>query len=403
MFSAITVLGTCAVVARVAAASFRGSKSHQKQLLTGATLLPDEIVPLGGWADEWHALMPSPRPIVCFLNREGFLRPPPDTLVLRHFPGFYCSEIVYDGVVFENATLELLADATDDAILGQLKRIRDALFPHWKLIVNVFMKGFSAKRMYENSPVLLGSLFTWLEGRRVDGINFELDGNALLGDDGAAVDVVAFFTSAYVDHSRGNLTLSAMLPRGAATLFHEDLPSMLDRIIIKTHGLLDESLGTTQLAAPLDYAGLTHRRAKHRTIIGLLEELGDKLSTKTCFTVALSGTAFKLRHTSLRDVGDAVKPGPPARASFSDVCAVVPGRVKRIEDDVAYTAENDTWVTHEDQYTVFEKAAKVLMHWRFLCVAAVDVDLDDVRGQCGRSYPLLRRIYETSSVLKYYF
>ncbi|KAH7968202.1 hypothetical protein HPB52_006879 [Rhipicephalus sanguineus] len=74
LFSAITVLGTCAVVARVAAASFRGSKSHQKQLLTGATLLPDEIVPLGGWADEWHALMPSPRPIVCFLNREGFLR-----------------------------------------------------------------------------------------------------------------------------------------------------------------------------------------------------------------------------------------------------------------------------------------------------------------------------------------
>ncbi|KAH7967760.1 hypothetical protein HPB52_002232 [Rhipicephalus sanguineus] len=260
--------GTCAVVARVAAASFRGSKSHRKQLLTGATLLRDEIVPLGGWADEWHALMPRPRPIVCFLNWEGFLSgpvemvsddnsgdedldvffvdlPPPDTLVLRHFPGFYCSEIVYDGVVFENATLELLADATDDAILGQLKRIRDALFPHWKLIVNVFMKGFSEKRMYENSPVLLGSLFTWLEGRRVDGINFELDGNALLGDDGAAVDVVAFFTSVYVDHSRGNLTLSAMLPRGAATLFHEDLPSMLDRIIIKTHGLLDEPLGTT--------------------------------------------------------------------------------------------------------------------------------------------------------------
>ncbi|KAH7968200.1 hypothetical protein HPB52_006877 [Rhipicephalus sanguineus] len=294
--------------------------------------------------------------------------PPPDTLVLRHFPGFYCSEIVYDGVVFENATLELLADATDDAILGQLKRIRDALFPHWKLIVNVFMKGFSAKRMYENSPVLLGSLFTWLEGRRVDGINFELDGNALLGDDGAAVDVVAFFTSAYVDHSRGNLTLSAMLPRGAATLFHEDLPSMLDRIIIKTHGLLDESLGTTQLAAPLDYAGLTHRRAKHRTIIGLLEELGDKLSTKTCFTVALSGTAFKLREPL-------------------DVLFLGQGNISAIPD----------------QYTVFEKAAKVLMHWRFLCVAAVDVDLDDVRGQCGRSYPLLRRIYETSSVLKYYF
>ncbi|KAL1420600.1 hypothetical protein MTO96_023996 [Rhipicephalus appendiculatus] len=346
--------------------------------------------------------MPSPRPIVCFLNREGFLRPPPDTLVLRHFPGFYCSEIVYNGLVFENATLQLLAGAADDAILRQLKRIRDALFPHWKVIVNVFMEGFSAKRMYENSPVLLGSLFTWLEGRPVDGVNFELDGNALVGHNGAAEDVVAFFTSAYVDHSRGNLTLSAVLPRGAATLFHEDLPSTLDRIIVRTHGLSDESSGTTQLAAPLDYAGLTHRRSKHRTIMGLLEELEDKLSAKTCFTVALSGTAFKLRQASRRGVGDPVKPGPPARASFSDVCAVVPGRIKRIEDDAAYTVENDTWIAHEDQYTVFEKSAKVLMHWRFLCVAAVDVDLDDVRGQCGRTYPLLRRIYETSSVLKYY-
>ncbi|KAH6934742.1 hypothetical protein HPB50_000620 [Hyalomma asiaticum] len=400
LFSAITVLGTCAVVGHVYVASWRGARGHHK-LPAGSPFLPDEMEPLDGWTGEWHSLMPSPRPIVCFLNREGFLRPPPDTLVLRHFPGFYCNEIVYDGLVFENATLQLLADATDDAIVRQLNRIRDALFPHWKVVVNVFMQGFPPKRLYENSSVLLGSLFTWLEGRHVDGLNFELDGDALFGDEGAAMDIVAFFTSAYVDHRRGNLTLSAMFPHGAATLFHEDLPFALDRIFIKTHALLDESSGTTQLAAPLDYAGLTHRRSKHRTIMGLLEDLEDKLSTKTCFTVALSGTAFKLRQASQRDVGDPVEPVPPARASFSDVCAVVPGRVKRIEDDAAYTAENHTWVAHEDQFTVFEKAAKVLMHWRFLCVGAVDVDLDDVRGECGRTYPLLRRIYETSSTLKY--
>nr|XP_054926294.1 uncharacterized protein LOC129384703 [Dermacentor andersoni] len=255
--------------------------------------------------------------------------------------------------------------------------------------------------MHENGSMLLNSLFTWLERRRVDGLNFELDGDALHGDVGAALEVVAFFTSVYLDHRRGNLTLSAMLPYGAAALFHEDLPFTLDRIFIKTHGLLDESSGTTQLAAPLDYGGSTHRLPKRRTVMGLLEELEDRLSTKTCFTLALSGTAFTLRQPSQRDVGDPVKPGQPAKASFSDVCAVVPGRVKRIEDDAAYTAENHTWVAHEDQFTVFEKAAKVLMHWRFMCIAAVDVDLDDVRGECGRTYPLLRRIYEASSVLKY--
>ncbi|KAL1442800.1 hypothetical protein MTO96_046239 [Rhipicephalus appendiculatus] len=80
LFSAITVLGTCAVVASVAAASLRSSsKSHQQQqqqllVHAAATLLPDETVPLDGWTNEWHSLMPSPRPIVCFLNREGFLR-----------------------------------------------------------------------------------------------------------------------------------------------------------------------------------------------------------------------------------------------------------------------------------------------------------------------------------------
>ncbi|XP_075543973.1 uncharacterized protein LOC142578475 [Dermacentor variabilis] len=436
LFSAITVVGTCAVVASVAVTSLRGSKAHHKQSAS-AVQLPDQEEPMDAWMAEWHTFMPSPRPIVCFLNREGFLRPPPNTLVLRHFPGFYCNEIVYDGLVFENATFQLLADATDDAILRQLNQIRDSLFPHWKIVVNVFTDGLSTKRMHENGSKLLNSLFTWLERRRVDGLNFELDGDALHGDVGAALEVVAFFTSAYLDHRRGNLTLSAMLPYGAAAIFHDDLPFTLDRIFIKTHGLLDESSGTTQLAAPLDYAGLTHRRPKRRTVMGLLEELEHRLSTKTCFTLALSGAAFTLRfltftfspsfelemvctnfnttdtkgeikgikedkHSpSQRDVGDPVKPGQPKKTSFSDVCAVVPGRVKRIEDDAAYTAENHTWVAHEDQFTVFEKAAKVLMHWRFMCVAAVDVDLDDVRGECGRTYPLLRRIYETSSVLKY--
>ncbi|KAH7953603.1 hypothetical protein HPB49_010545 [Dermacentor silvarum] len=400
LLSAITVLGTCAVVASVAVSSFRGSKGHHKRSAS-AVLLPEEEEPMDGWMGEWHTLMPSPRPIVCFVNREGFLRPPPDTLVLRHFPGFYCNEIVYDGLVFENATLQLLADATDDAILRQLNQIQDTLFPHWKVVVNVFVDGLSAKRMHENGSILLDSLFTWLERRRIDGLNFELDGNALLRDAGAALEVVSFFTSAYLDHRRGNLSLSAMLPNGATALFHEDLPFTLDRIFIKTHGLFNESSGTTQLGAPLDYADLTRRRSKRRTVLGLLEELEDRLSTKTCFTLALSGTAFTLRQPSQREVGDPVNPGPPAMASFSDVCAVVPGRIKRIEDDAAYTAENHTWVAHEDQFTVFEKAAKVLRHWRFLCVAAVDVDLDDVRGECGRTYPLLRRIYETSSGLKY--
>ncbi|XP_072140210.1 uncharacterized protein [Dermacentor andersoni] len=449
LLSGIVVVATCAIVASVGVVSLRGARGRHagSSEAPTAALLPDADEPLDHWtADEWRRLIPSPRPILCFLNREGFLRyhtavrhklatfavtdvyasernkilpqpthlstlppafflslqrPPPDTLTLRHFPGLYCNEIVYNGLAFENGTLHLLADATDEAILRQLVRVRDALYPHWKVVANVLVEGYTAKKMPRESSELLDSLFTWLEHRRIDGLNFEFDDDAFLGDLDAAGEVVSFFAWAKADRRWGNLTLSAMMPYGVTVLLHEELSLILDRILLKTHGLLDESSGTTQLAAPLDYAGLTHRRSNHRTVMGVLEELEDNLGKKTCFTISLSGTAFTLRSPSKRDVGDPVIPGRPRKASFSDVCADAPGRVKRVEDDSAYTAENYSWVAHEDEFTVFEKTAKVLRHWRLLCVAAVDVDLDDVRGQCGRAYPLLRRIYETSYMLSY--
>nr|XP_050033022.1 uncharacterized protein LOC126529471 [Dermacentor andersoni] len=404
LLSGIVVVATCAIVASVGVVSLRGARGRHagSSEAPTAALLPDADEPLDHWtADEWRRLIPSPRPILCFLNREGFLRPPPDTLTLRHFPGLYCNEIVYSGLAFENGTLHLLADATDEAILRQLVRVRDALYPHWKVVANVFVEGYTAKKIPRESSELLDSLFTWLEHRRIDGLNFEFDDDAFLGDLDAAGEVVSFFAWAKADRRWGNLTLSAMMPYGVTVLLHEELSLILDRILLKTHGLLDESSGTTQLAAPLDYAGLTHRRSTHHTVMGVLEELEDNLGKKTCFTISLSGTAFTLRSPSKRDVGDPVIPGRPRKASFSDVCADAPGRVKRVEDDSAYTAENYSWVAHEDEFTVFEKTAKVLRHWRLLCVAAVDVDLDDVRGQCGRAYPLLRRIYETSYMLSY--
>ncbi|KAH7949253.1 hypothetical protein HPB49_006641 [Dermacentor silvarum] len=404
LLGGIVVLATCAIVASVGVASFGGVRGRRAGISEAPTaaFLPDADEPLDPWtADEWRRLIPSPRPILCFLNREGFLRPPPDTLILRNFPGFYCNEIVYNGLTFENGTLRLLADATDDAILRQIIRVRDALYPHWKVVANVFVEGYAAKKMPGDGTELLDSLFAWLEQRGIDGLNFEFDDDAFLGDLDAAGEVVAFFAWAKADRRWANLTLSAMMPYGVTVLLHEELLLTLDRILLKTHGLLDESSGTTQLVAPLDYAGLTHRRSNHHTVMGILEELEDTLGKKTCFTISLSGTAFTLRSPSQRDVGDPVIPGRPGKASFSDVCANAPGRFKRIEDDAAYTAENYSWVAHEDQFTVFEKTAKVLRHWHLLCVAAVDVDLDDVRGQCGRTYPLLRRIYETSYMLNY--
>ncbi|KAK8764896.1 hypothetical protein V5799_032491 [Amblyomma americanum] len=408
LLSVITVLTTIAVVVRVGVASFRDShsaKGHVGPYIAAPppplSLLPEAQEPLEGWSnEEWRALMPSPRPIVCFLNRDGFLRPPPDTLVLRSFPGFYCNEIVYNGLAFENSTLNLLADETDDAIILQLNRVRDALFPHWKVILNIFVDAATAKRMQE-SDLFLESIFGWLEERRVDGLSFEFDDDTFLGDPDGATKVVAFFTAAKADHRWTNLTLSAMLPYGPTVLFREELSAVLDRIFIKTHGLLDERSGTTQLAAPLDNAGLIHRHSNHHTVMSLLEEMEDNLNKKTCFTLSLSGTAFTLLSPSQKNVGDPVKQVPLEKTSFSDVCGVGAGRVRKIEDDTAYSVEGNMWVTHEDQFTIFEKTAKVLRHWHFLCVAVVDVDLDDVRGECGRVYPLLRRIYETSYILKY--
>ncbi|KAH7943201.1 hypothetical protein HPB52_006343 [Rhipicephalus sanguineus] len=405
VLSAIVVLATCVTVVGVGVASFRAAKGEHVGTLEASTavLLPDANDALDHrMAEEWRTYMPSPRPILCFLNREGFLRPPPDTFILREFPGFYCNEIVYNGMAFDSATLHLLADATDDAIIYQLNRVRKALYPHWRIVLNVFVDGYTTKKMQDGQTELMDLLFSWLERRRgVDGINFEFADDAFLGDIDASSEVPSFFASVKADQRWGNRTLSAMMPYAATVLLLDELSLTIDRILVKTHGLMDESSATTQLTAPLDYAGLAHRRSNHRTVMGILEELDENLGRKTCFTVALSGTVFTLKSPSECDVGDPVIPRRPGKASFSNVCEDAPNRVKKIEDDVAYTSENYTWVSHEDQFTVFEKTAKVLRHWNVLCVAVVDVDLDDVRGQCGRSYPLLRRIYETSYMLKY--
>ncbi|KAL1473668.1 hypothetical protein MTO96_038532 [Rhipicephalus appendiculatus] len=297
--SAIVVLATCVVIASVGIASLRGAKGQHAVTSEASTtvLLPDAIDELDHrMAEEWRTYMPSPRPILCFLNREGFLRPSPDTLILREFPGFYCNDIVYNGVTFGNGTVHLLADATDDAIINQLDRFRNAFYPHWKIILNVFVGRHAAKKMQDGQADLLDSLFTWLEHRRaVDGLNFNFADDAFLGDVDASSEVVAFFASAKADRRWGNLTLSAMMPYAATVLLHEELSITIDRVLVKTHNLLDESSATTQLAAPLDYAGLTHRRSNHRTVMGLLEELDDNLGNKTCFTIALSGTVFTLK------------------------------------------------------------------------------------------------------------
>ncbi|XP_075726106.1 uncharacterized protein LOC142767760 [Rhipicephalus microplus] len=402
---AIVVLITCVVVASVGVASFRGAKRQHVVTSEASTtvLWPDPIDKLDHqMAEEWRAYMPSPRPILCFLNREGFLRPPPDTLILRQFPGFYCNEIVYNGVTLDNATLQPLADATDDAIIYHLDQVRNVFYPHWKIVVNIFVGEYAAKKMLGGQEKLFGSLFAWLERHRVvDGVNFDFADDAFFRDADASSDAASLFASAKADPRWGNRTLSAMMPYAATVLLHEELSLTMDRVLVKTHNLLDKTSVTTQLAAPLDYAGSARRRPNHRTIMGRLEGLEDNLGKKTCFTIALSGTVFTLKSPSKCDIGDPVMPGRPGKASFSDVCTDAPDRVKNIEDDVAYSSENYTWVSYEDQFTVFEKTAKVLRHWNLLCVAVVDVDLDDVRGQCGRAYPLLRRIYETSYMLKY--
>ncbi|CAN7991051.1 unnamed protein product, partial [Ixodes hexagonus] len=233
------------------------------------------------------------------------------------------------------------------------------------------------------------------------------------GDLDAAKGAVSFFTSVRKDNRWGNMSLSAMLPYGATLLFKDDLSTLLDFVFVRTHGLLDEPAGRTQLAAPLNDAGLVHRRSNVKTVMSLLEELQSSLSKRTCFTVSLSGIGFTLQSPFLHGVGDPTKPEPLKKASrsliflgvqvsFSKTCAKRAGRTKAVEDDAAYSSEGDLWVAHEDQFTVFEKTAKVLRHWHFLCVGVFDVDLDDVRGTCGHVYPLLKRVYETSYILKYF-
>ncbi|CAN7948722.1 unnamed protein product, partial [Ixodes hexagonus] len=234
------------------------------------------------------------------------------------------------------------------------------------------------------------------------------------GDLDAAKGAVAFFTSVRKDNRWGNLSLCAMLPYGATLLFKDELSSLLDFVFVRTHGLLDEPAGRTQLAAPLNDAGLVHRRSNVKTVMSLLEELQSSLSKRTCFTISLSGIGFTLQSPFLHSVGDPIKPEPLKQASlhisfglrvqvsFSETCTERAGRTKLVEDDAAYSSEGDLWVTHEDHFTVFEKTAKVLRHWHFLCVGVFDVDLDDVRGTCGHVYPLLKRVYETSYILKYF-
>ncbi|KAM7297109.1 uncharacterized protein ISCGN_022262 [Ixodes scapularis] len=269
-----------------------------------------------------------------------------------------------------------------------------------KVMVNVFVDQASAREFSKAS--LSGALFDWMEDRHVDGINFEFDPDSFQGDLDAAKGAVAFFTSVRQDSRWGNLTLCAMLPYGATLLLKDDLRSLLDFVFVRTHGLLDEPAGRTQLAAPLNDAGLVHRRSNVKTVMSLLEELEFGLNKRTCFTISLSGIGFTLQSPLLHGVGDPIKSEPLKRISFSETCDERAGRTKTVEDDAAYSSEGDLWVTHEDQFTVFEKIAKVLRHWHFLCVGVVDVDLDDVRGSCGRVYPLLRRVYETSYILKYF-
>ncbi|KAL3206472.1 hypothetical protein MRX96_040039 [Rhipicephalus microplus] len=242
-----------------------------------------------------------------------------------------------------------LADATDDAIIYHLDQVRNVFYPHWKIVVNIFVGEYAAKKMLGGQEKLFGSLFAWLERHRVvDGVNFDFADDAFFRDADASSDAASLFASAKADPRWGNRTLSAMMPYAATVLLHEELSLTIDRVLVKTHNLLNKTSVTTQLAAPLDYAGSAHRRPNHRTIMGRLEGLEDNLGKEDMFHDRPFGNCFPR-------LSDPVMPGRPGKASFSDVCTDAPDRVKNIEDDVAYSSENYTWVSYEDQFTVFEK------------------------------------------------
>lgn len=107
--------------------------------------------------------------------------------------------------------------------------------------MNVFVDKVSAKKFAEAS--LSDALFSWMEERHLDGVNFEFHPDAFLGDLDAAKHTVSFFSNVKKDWRWGNLTLAAMLPYTATLLFKEELASRLDVLFIHTHGLLDEQSG----------------------------------------------------------------------------------------------------------------------------------------------------------------
>ncbi|CAN7988394.1 unnamed protein product [Ixodes hexagonus] len=81
--------------------------------------------------------------------------------------------MVYRSLSWANLSIELETDPVDEAILRQLHRVRLGLFPHWKVLVNVFVDRESA-RIFSEEP-LSDALYGWMDDRHVDGVNFEFD------------------------------------------------------------------------------------------------------------------------------------------------------------------------------------------------------------------------------------
>ncbi|XP_064480050.1 putative chitinase 2 [Ornithodoros turicata] len=409
IFSAIAVLATCAIVSKVAVNSFSrihhakrdvaatndSSSSLLIRLDTPQDLNPDLIHP------DWREILPSPRPIFCFVNREGFIRLPPDHIELASFPGYYCTHMIHKSLLWSNDTFELYADAIDDAILRQLTSVRHSLYPHWNVLANAFVGKNGSSKLQD--PALFINLRTWLQVRNLDGVNLDFDQGFFEDDPRAAAQTaLRFFANVKKSSLWSNITVTVTIPHNAAVILADGLTEYVSYVFIKTHGLLSDFNGKTQLAAPLDDISLIHHVSSARTVMSVLNGLEKYLNKKTCFTVAVSGISFTLSDPRHSSVGAAVDQSPPTMVSFSDVCSDGPGRKKVVEDDAVYSVTGTNWVTHEDQFTVFEKVAKILRHWEFMCIGVMDVDLDDVRGSCGRVFPLLQRIYETSYILRYY-
>ncbi|XP_077538399.1 uncharacterized protein LOC144150973 [Haemaphysalis longicornis] len=181
------------------------------------------------------------------------------------------------------------------------------------------------------------------------------------------------------------LRISASINSTAESI--KNISTLVDKVIFETQQLRLDAMPSVRFANPYlpfenALQGDVFMRESLSRVWSLRQAVGDGggASRGWCFTLSL-GAIKNFRDTLY---GNVVSVVGYDYASLQEVCALLKETHAETNNDSVsrYVKTDYVFYTFDDRDTIFEKVSRILNQFPNLCLAAYDVELDDVDGYC---------------------